>query len=224
MGMMDRSMILTYLIRALVMLVAIPAHEAAHALVSWKLGDSTAKDCGRLTLNPIPHLDLWGTLCMIFVGVGWAKPVPADPSRFKNPKVGMAVSASAGPIANIIIAFLSVLFYKVIYYFAPETAAWGFVLELMACLASIDILLAVFNLLPVPPFDGSRIALAFLPQHLYFKIMRYERYIMMGMFVLLIIGLLDAPLYFLQEKLWQLLFWATSFVDKFFLMQFGVGV
>ncbi len=226
MGVWSRSTILLYLVRALVMLVAIPVHEAAHALVSWKLGDSTAKDYGRLTLNPMAHFDLLGALCMVFVGVGWAKPVPTDPRRFKNPKAGMALSAAAGPVSNILIAFVSVLLYKVIYYMAPGTQFWAFMLFLLFNMANVNIVLAVFNLLPIPPFDGSRLITVFLPPRLYFGIMRYERYIMMGMFLLLILGVLDAPLAFLNGKLWDFLLWTTSFVEKivFSGMSAGMGV
>lgn len=216
MGVWSRSTILLYLVRAVVMLVAIPVHEAAHAFVSWKLGDSTAKDHGRLSLNPMAHFDLLGALCMVFVGVGWAKPVPTDPRRFKNPKVGMALSASAGPIANILLAFLSVLLYKVVYYTAPATAFWGFALFFLLNMASLNLMLAVFNLLPVPPFDGSRLVTVFLPPRLYFGIMKYERQLMIGMFLLLILGVLDGPLNLLNNLLWNGLMWATSFVDKFF--------
>lgn len=224
MGVWSKSTILLYLVRALVMLVAIPVHEAAHAFVSWKLGDSTAKDYGRMTLNPMAHFDLLGALCMVFVGVGWAKPVPTDPRRFKNPKMGMALSAAAGPASNILIAFVSVLLYKVVYYFSPDTQFWAFVIFLLFNMANINIVLAVFNLLPIPPFDGSRLITVFLPPRLYFGIMKYERYIMMGMFLLLILGVLDAPLAFLNGKLWDFLFWATSFVEKIVFSSMGVSM
>lgn len=217
MGVWNRYTILLYIVRAVVMLVAIPVHEAAHAFASWKLGDSTAKDYGRLSLNPMAHFDLMGALCMIFVGVGWAKPVPTNPGRFKNPKAGMAISASAGPVSNILLAFLSVLLYKVVYYTMPNADIWGFVLFFLLNMASMNLMLAVFNLLPVPPFDGSRLITVFLPERLYFGVMKYERQLMMGMFLLLILGVLDVPLDLLNDLLWNGLMWATSFVDKFFM-------
>lgn len=213
MGLMDRSTVLMYLMRAIVMLVAIPVHEAAHAYVSAKLGDTTARDYGRLTLNPMAHFDLMGAICMVVAGVGWAKPVPANPSRFKNPKKGMALTAAAGPAANILLAFFSIILYKVIYYLAPNTAIWRFLLLLMNYMASINITLAVFNLLPIPPFDGSRIVNLVLPHHLYFKIMQYERYIFLGMFLLLILGVFDLPLAILRHWMWKFLGWCTGFVD-----------
>ena len=214
MGLMDKSTILMYLMRAIVMLVAIPVHEAAHAYVSAKLGDTTAKDYGRLTLNPVAHFDLMGALCMILAGVGWAKPVPTNPMRFKNPKRGMALTAAAGPVSNVLLAFLSIIVYKLVFYMAPlQVTTWQFVLLLLNYMASINITLAVFNLLPIPPFDGSRIVNVFLPQRLYFKIMQYERYIFIGMFLMLVLGVLDTPLRYLNNLMWDLLLHATGFVE-----------
>lgn len=213
MGLMSKSTILMYLMRGIVMLIAIPVHEAAHAWVSARLGDTTARDHGRMTLNPAAHFDLMGAVCMIVAGVGWAKPVPTDPRRFKNPKRGMALTAAAGPLANTLLAFLSIVAYKVIYYLAPATVLWNFLLLLANYMAAINITLAVFNLLPVPPFDGSRIVTLFLPPYLYFKIMRYERYIFAGMFLLLVLGVLDGPLAFLRGVMWKVLMQATMFVE-----------
>ena len=110
-----------YLIRALVTLIAIPFHEAGHALAAWLLGDPTAKREGRISLNPFRHFDLVGTLCMIFAGVGWAKPVSTDPRNFKNPKWGMALTALAGPAANLLLAYLGMVAWKILYYWAPTT-------------------------------------------------------------------------------------------------------
>ena len=216
MGLMDKSTVLMYLMRAVVMLIAIPVHEAAHAFVSAKLGDTTARDHGRMTLNPKAHFDLMGAVCMIVAGVGWAKPVPTDPRRFRNPKVGMAVTAAAGPLANTILAFVSIIAYKYIYYLAPApvTLFWNVMLLLANYMAAINITLAVFNLLPIPPFDGSRIANLILPPRIYFKIMQYERYIFMGMFLLLVLGVFDAPLAFLRGGMWNLLGKATLFVER----------
>ena len=224
MGLIDKRTLLVWLMRALVMLVAIPVHEAAHALVSAKLGDTTAKDRGRLTLNPMAHFDLLGALCMIFTGIGWAKPVPTFASRFKNPKAGMALTAAAGPAANLLVAFVAVLLYKILYYFLPASVAVNFVLLFLEYMASINTMLAVFNLLPVPPFDGSRIVTVFLPQRTYFKLMQYERYIFVAVFLLLFLGFLDGPLYALNNVVWDFLMWATSFVDKAVFALAGVSV
>lgn len=111
------------IIRALVALVAIPFHEVGHALAAWLLGDATAKREGRLSLNPFAHFDLLGTLCMVFAGVGWAKPVSTNPRNFKNPKWGMALTALAGPVANLLLAYLGMVAWKVLYYWAPVNNA-----------------------------------------------------------------------------------------------------
>lgn len=202
-----------YLCRALVMLIAIPFHEAAHAFVSWKLGDSTAKDYGRLTLNPIAHFDPMGAICMIVAGVGWAKPVPTNAGRFRNPKAGMALTALAGPVSNLLLAYISMILFKLVYYFTPDMLVFSYLLLFLKYMIIINVTLAVFNLLPVPPFDGSRIALTFLPRRQYFGIMKYERYIFVAVFLVLMLGLLDGPLGFLQQAALSGLDWATGYLD-----------
>ena len=202
-----------YLFRALVMLVAIPFHEAAHAYVSWRLGDSTAKDYGRMTLNPVAHFDPLGAICMIAVGVGWAKPVPIRASNFRNPKAGMAISALAGPAANLLLAYVSTAVYKLLAFFLPAAGVWYWLQLFFYYMVIVNVTLGVFNLLPVPPFDGSRLALAFLPQRWYFQIMRYERYIFLAMFLLLMMGFFDVPLGYLQQAMLTLMDRGTSFID-----------
>ena len=115
-GLLSPYQVLEYLLRAVVVLIAIPFHEAAHALVSSWLGDDTAKRAGRLSLNPIRHFDPLGALCMLLGGVGWAKPVGVNPWKYKNPKVGMAISAAAGPLSNLLLAWVSMILYKVLFY------------------------------------------------------------------------------------------------------------
>lgn len=215
----------TYIYRALVMLLAIPFHEAAHAYISLKLGDSTARDMGRLSLNPMAHFDPMGALCMILAGIGWAKPVPTRAYRFRNPKLGTALSALAGPVSNLMLAYVSTIIYKTMIYATyavmAESAAIDFVIDLFYYMIIINVSLAVFNLLPVPPFDGSRVMLTFLPQKWYFRVMQYERYIFIGMFVLLTVGFLDGPLQFLNYHAIGLLDWATGYVDALCLALLG---
>ena len=173
-----------YLIRALVALVAIPFHEAGHALAAWLLGDDTAKRQGRLSLNPFVHFDLLGTLCMVFAGVGWAKPVSTDPRNFKNPKWGMALTALAGPAANMILAYVGMVAWKLMYYWAPVNDATIYIAMFLRYLVLMNVSLAVFNLIPVPPLDGSKILSMFLPGELSFK---YENFNAQYGFVLLMV-------------------------------------
>lgn len=201
-----------YALRAVAMLIVIPFHESAHALISWKLGDSTAKDMGRLSMNPLRHFDPLGALCMLVGGVGWAKPVSINPYNYKNPKVGMALSAAVGPASNLLLAWVSMILYKLCWYSRLGDAVPVLTMFLYYMVA-MNLSLAVFNLLPVPPFDGSRIALLFLPQRLYFRAMKYERYIMLAVLALVFLGLLDAPLSWLVNGMWRLMLHLTGFVE-----------
>ena len=199
---------------AVALLTAIPVHESAHAWASDKLGDPTAKRYGRLSLNPLRHFDFLGALCMIFVGFGWAKPVPiAAATNFRHPRRDMALSAAAGPASNLLLAFLCMIFYKLVYYLAPGTQGWIFVSAVLFQMVWTNITLAVFNLMPVPPLDGSRIATVFLPRGAYFGLMRYERYIMVGLFAVLMLGWLDTPLRVATNFVWNLLVSATGFIE-----------
>ncbi len=230
---MDLNLIAQYVARALALLISIPVHEAAHAYVSWKLGDPTAKNYGRLTLNPVKHFDLFGALCMILVGFGWAKPVPImAQSRFKNPKRDMALSALAGPVSNIILAFLFMVIFRVYYYtiYYPYLATstitdyssdWPtFISNILITIISVNIVLAVFNLMPIPPLDGSRIFLIFLPKDIYFLIMRYDKYIMIALFAALYMGVLSGPINFFVNIFYDFLFMATGFLDIIFMSMY----
>ena len=182
------------ILSALAALVALTMHEFAHGYVACKLGDDTAKSQGRLSLNPMKHLDPFGALCMVLFHFGWAKPVPIDPRNFKNPRRGFAVTALSGPLANILIAFFASLLYLVCLSNLTETnSAFLNNIQINTTLFlmyffSINIGLGIFNLIPVPPFDGSRILNVVLPQKLYFKVMKYEKQMYWGVIAWLFFG------------------------------------
>ena len=194
------------LFSVIIVLSSLTIHETSHGIAALALGDDTAKSRGRLSLNPMKHLDPIGTLCMLLVGFGWAIPVPINPRNFKSPKWGMAISALAGPVSNLILSFLSLLLYVVAGSFLLPLANTGILVNIaeMLCVFfflahQMNLYLAVFNLIPVPPLDGSRILSVFLPADKYFKVMRYEKYIAVGLMVLLYIGVLDGPLSFITN-------------------------
>lgn len=201
-------------------LISIAVHESAHGYVSYKQGDPTAKNLGRITLNPLKHFDLFGFVCMVLFRVGWARPVPVNPRYYKNPRRGMAITAAAGPISNIIMAFIGVIGYELVGLISfPEmnTAYYICVTIYMffQVFASLNVFLAIFNLIPIPPFDGSRIAYIFMPPKAYFGIMKYERFIMLGMVVLLWLGILDVPLDFLSGALLGGMEWLVELIPIF---------
>lgn len=188
-----------------VVFLTLPVHEWAHGFVSTKLGDPTPRLQGRLTLNPMAHIDWIGAAGILLFGIGWAKPVQVNARYYKNSKWGMAAVALAGPISNIIVAFISIFVFKLIQTVfvlcgLGYTTVILYVYLFFYLIAQINVYLAVFNLIPIPPFDGSRILFTFLPQKYYFQIMRYERYIFIGILLVLYTGVLDAPLAFLSSK------------------------
>lgn len=186
-----------------VVFCTLPIHEYAHALVATKLGDDTPRLKGRLTIAPLAHIDVMGALMILLVGFGYAKPVPVNPRKFKNPKAGMALTALAGPVANILMAIFFMVLANIcnVIYSSNQALIIEVSYIFFTSAATINVSLAVFNLLPIPPLDGSRIANLIIPTKYYFKIMQYERYIVLGVFALLFIGVLDIPLNFLTGLL-----------------------
>lgn len=185
---LDVVSLMDAVLRTAAVLLCLTVHETCHGLAAYALGDPTAKSMHRLSLNPLHHIDWFGLAMMFVAGFGWAKPVPVDPRYFKKPKQGMAVTALAGPVSNFLLAVLLILISKAIYLYAPYTAVWDAVFTF--CLytaAPLSIGLGLFNLLPIPPLDGSKVLGVLLPDEAYSKLMRYERY---GILLLLALSLL----------------------------------
>ncbi len=198
-----------FLARLFVVFCTLPVHEYAHAFVADKLGDKTARLSGRLTLNPMAHIDILGAIMILFVGFGYAKPVPVNPRNFKNPKKEMAFTALAGPFSNILMAVVFMLLSNVLSLFGSSLFVQAFYV-FFSFAASINIGLAVFNLIPIPPLDGSRVLELLIPDKYYYKFAQYERYIVIVIFGLIVFGVLDAPLAFLQNHLYSALNYIVS--------------
>ena len=204
-SLIDQSSFLDYLIQFIlilpVILFSLSVHETMHGFVAWKLGDPTARNLGRLTLNPKKHIDPIGFIALLLVGIGWAKPVPINARYFKNPKWGFALVALAGPLSNFLLGIINAALYGVLraVYLRAASASysadgqefrltllyWFAIFFLLA--AAINFIYSVFNMIPIPPYDGSRILFAFLPQRAYFAVMRYERQIMLGLLLVLVV-------------------------------------
>ena len=195
-------------------LISLSLHELAHAYTAYKLGDYTQKERGRITLNPFKHLDPMGTICLIFLKFGWAKPVQVDPYYFKDRKQGMIWTSLAGPMVNLILGFLCVFgFYglqkllfttslaQIIFSSSVMSEIVHYLITLLSYTAVISIGLGLFNLIPIPPLDGSKLLLGILHEDTYFKVMQYEQVLGGVLVLLLVFGVLDGPLLYAREAM-----------------------
>ncbi|MCD8145616.1 MAG: site-2 protease family protein [Oscillospiraceae bacterium] len=195
-------------------LFCITWHEVSHGLAALALGDPTAKNQGRLTLNPIKHLDPLGLLMMIVAKVGWAKPVPINARYFKHPKRDIAITALAGPVSNFVLAYLAMLGASAVYHFwlvRTGGIVSQYVLIFLVEIAVLSTGLGIFNLIPVSPLDGSKVLYALLPDKVYYTILRYERWGMILMVAIVLLGVLDSPLSWLIYHFLQLLCRGSGF-------------
>lgn len=215
---LDWSVLTSLLLSVVPALICITLHELAHGYVAYRLGDDTAKRAGRLTLNPLRHIDIMGLLMMIVFKFGWAKPVPVNMWKFKNPKKGMAITAAAGPIANLLIALVFLFLYGFLFALLHRPGrSLNWLLEMLYITAYLSIALAIFNIIPIPPLDGSKVLFSCISDRSYTKLMYYERY---GMIILLVLVLLLS-----QTSLDPLSRAAYWVMDKlFFAANWGFGL
>lgn len=191
---LDWQGLLMLLVSAAASLFCITFHELSHGYTAYKLGDPTARNAGRLTLNPLKHIDLMGFLMMLVAHVGWAKPVPVDMRYFKAPKMGMALTALAGPVSNFLLALVILSAGSALYWFGPDTTVTAYILLFLCYTAVLSVGLGLFNLIPIPPLDGAKIFYSVLPDKLYRTMLRYERYVRFLVLILAWFGLFSAPL------------------------------
>ena len=224
-----QQILLELLAGIVVIFIALPLHECAHGFVARLLGDPTAERMGRLSLNPLNHLDPIGSLAILFVGFGWAKPVPVNPYYFKNRKNGMALVSLAGPLANLLIASFAIMIYKILLYFVPISEFTLILCGVLNLVAQINISLCAFNLIPIPPLDGSKIIGFFLPMNWYWRyeqfFAKYQQVVFYAMVLLLFVlprvggalGSLSAIIDVPFEFLWNAMAWVadnlTIFID-----------
>ena len=221
------NIMMNVLASMVVVFTALPIHEVAHGYIANKLGDPTAKNMGRLTLNPLTHFDPIGTTMLLFLGFGWAKPVPVNPYHFRNRKNGMALTALAGPVANILLATICMAIGKLIANFLPYSQFTGILIQVFNIIISINVMLAAFNLIPIPPLDGSKIIAIFMPMHVYSKVenwfARYQQYFLYAMMgILFVLPRLGGPfamianiVYFPLTLLQSIIFWLINFLTGF---------
>jgi len=208
---LDLGSLTDAVLRVAAIFICLTVHETCHGLAAYALGDPTAKAMHRLSLNPLRHIDWFGLAMMFIAGFGWAKPVPVNPRYFRKPKQGMAVTALAGPVSNFLLAVIMIGISRLIYLYAPYSFGWDMVFTFcLYTVAPLSVGLGLFNLLPIPPLDGSKVAAVLLPDRIYIQLMRYERY---GMLLLLLLswlgwtgGLINGAIMGVYEALFNLFY------------------
>lgn len=215
-GNLNWSVLTDMLLAVIPALICITLHELSHGFVAYKLGDNTAKNMGRLTLNPIKHIDIFGLIMMVVFKFGWAKPVPVNMRNFKNPKRDMAITALAGPLSNVLICCVVLFIYGLVYLPCnlAGTEFAGSLLYAVYITAYLSIALAIFNIIPIPPLDGSKVLFSLMSDEGYMKLMRYERYGMLLLLALIVTDALGNPLYaateFVFDKLFVFAEWGSA--------------
>ena len=197
-----------------IILLVLPLHEFAHGWVARKCGDDTAEAAGRLTLNPLAHVDPFGAVLLLLTGFGWAKPVPINPARMNHPRKGIIWTSLAGPLSNLLAALVGVVLMQIVFpfYYADPNAVLTGIYTLLYWFVAINISLAVFNLIPVPPLDGSKVLMMLLPYRQSVWLERNQRYLSLALWSLILVGVLSTPLSYLSNWIMHFFVWATQWI------------
>ena len=221
---LDSIDVLQIITKILIIFLVVPIHECAHAWAAHKMGDETAAYSGRLTLNPLAHIDILGALCLLITGFGWAKPVPINPLKFKKQRFGIAITAAAGPLSNLAVSFIAMIIYRIVLslpggsgYFLSSAGdiTGGFViLYILQFFILVNIGLAIFNLIPIPPLDGSKIISYFTSAKLDRWIYEHQLIVNAVFFAVIITGILSKPLNIIGGYVYDLFWFITNFIPK----------
>lgn len=221
---LDSIDVLQIITKILIIFLVLPIHECAHAWAAHKMGDETVAYSGRLTLNPLAHIDILGALCLLITGFGWAKPVPINPLKFKKQRFGIAITAAAGPLSNLAVSFIAMIIYRIVLslpggsgYFLSSAGdiTGGFViLYILQFFILVNIGLAIFNLIPIPPLDGSKIISYFTSAKLDRWIYEHQLIVNAVFFAVIITGILSKPLNIIGGYVYDLFWFITNFIPK----------
>ncbi len=221
---LDSIDVLQIITKILIIFLVLPIHECAHAWAAHKMGDETAAYSGRLTLNPLAHIDILGALCLLITGFGWAKPVPINPLKFKKQRFGIAITAAAGPLSNLAVSFIAMIIYRIVLslpggsgYFLSSAGdiTGGFViLYILQFFILVNIGLAIFNLIPIPPLDGSKIISYFTSAKLDRWIYEHQLIVNAVFFAVILTGILSKPLNIIGGYVYDLFWFITNFIPK----------